>query len=382
MLADPASGPTARPLRRGQGPHRRRGRAGAVAGGRHPRRGGGRLRAQRRARDADPRPAQGHRRVRAEPGGDDRRRDRPRGRVDGGLPRRRRPARTAGRTAWPCRSGWTRRRSPGSRRGSSARRGTRRSVRDGARRDGAAGRGHGRRRPALPDDPPGGHRAGPVAARAGRRRPRQRGARRPGRRARRAHLARGRCARSPRRARSSPSTTSTCRATSCRRSRPTARPCCPGSGALRHAQDKLVMRERLAALGVPVPAFTPVATEADVEGFGAPRRLAAGAQGRDRRLRRQGRLGRRATSARPSRCCAAGCGCWPRSTCRCTRELAALVARSPDGQARRVAGRRDGAVRRGLRRGGRPRAGPVARSAAWRRRTSRCGSPTSSAWSA
>ncbi|MHB8961264.1 MAG: 5-(carboxyamino)imidazole ribonucleotide synthase, partial [Candidatus Limnocylindrales bacterium] len=27
----------------------------------------------------------------------------------------------------------------------------------------------------------------------------------------------------------------------------------PGSAALRHAQDKLVMRERLAALGVPVP---------------------------------------------------------------------------------------------------------------------------------
>jgi 5-(carboxyamino)imidazole ribonucleotide synthase len=43
----------------------------------------------------------------------------------------------------------------------------------------------------------------------------------------------------------------------------------PGSAALRHAQDKLVMRERLAGLGVPVPAFTPVATLRDVEGFGA-----------------------------------------------------------------------------------------------------------------
>ena len=42
----------------------------------------------------------------------------------------------------------------------------------------------------------------------------------------------------------------------------------PGSAALRHAQDKLVMRERLSALGVPVPAFTPVATARDVEGFG------------------------------------------------------------------------------------------------------------------
>ncbi|MCW2622619.1 MAG: putative phosphoribosylaminoimidazole carboxylase ATPase subunit [Frankiales bacterium] len=43
----------------------------------------------------------------------------------------------------------------------------------------------------------------------------------------------------------------------------------PGSRALRHAQDKLVMRERLAGLGVRVPAFIPVATLRDVEGFGA-----------------------------------------------------------------------------------------------------------------
>ena len=41
----------------------------------------------------------------------------------------------------------------------------------------------------------------------------------------------------------------------------------PGSAALRHAQDKIVMRERLAALGVPVPPFCPVATVRDVEGF-------------------------------------------------------------------------------------------------------------------
>jgi 5-(carboxyamino)imidazole ribonucleotide synthase len=41
----------------------------------------------------------------------------------------------------------------------------------------------------------------------------------------------------------------------------------PGSAALRHAQDKIVMRERLAALGVPVPPFTPVASVRDIEGF-------------------------------------------------------------------------------------------------------------------
>ncbi len=45
-------------------------------------------------------------------------------------------------------------------------------------------------------------------------------------------------------------------------------PIAPGSAALRHAQDKVVMRERLAALGVPVPPFVPVATREDVEGFG------------------------------------------------------------------------------------------------------------------
>ena len=41
----------------------------------------------------------------------------------------------------------------------------------------------------------------------------------------------------------------------------------PGSAALRHAQDKLVMRERLAGLGVPVPAFCPVATREQLAGF-------------------------------------------------------------------------------------------------------------------
>jgi 5-(carboxyamino)imidazole ribonucleotide synthase len=43
----------------------------------------------------------------------------------------------------------------------------------------------------------------------------------------------------------------------------------PGSAALVHAQDKLVQRRRLAELGVPVPAFAPVASPADVAAFGA-----------------------------------------------------------------------------------------------------------------
>src|SRR5919198_3447361 len=42
----------------------------------------------------------------------------------------------------------------------------------------------------------------------------------------------------------------------------------PGPDALVHAQDKLVMRERLAALGVPVPEFAAVSEVADVVKFG------------------------------------------------------------------------------------------------------------------
>lgn len=41
----------------------------------------------------------------------------------------------------------------------------------------------------------------------------------------------------------------------------------PGSGALRYTQDKLAMRERLSALGIPCPRFAPVATIADVKAF-------------------------------------------------------------------------------------------------------------------
>jgi 5-(carboxyamino)imidazole ribonucleotide synthase len=42
----------------------------------------------------------------------------------------------------------------------------------------------------------------------------------------------------------------------------------PGPDALVHAQDKLVMREKLAALGVPVPEFAAVSEVADVVKFG------------------------------------------------------------------------------------------------------------------
>ena len=41
----------------------------------------------------------------------------------------------------------------------------------------------------------------------------------------------------------------------------------PGSGALKYTQDKLAMRERLTALGIPCPRFAPVASIADVKAF-------------------------------------------------------------------------------------------------------------------
>ncbi|BBG04452.1 5-(carboxyamino)imidazole ribonucleotide synthase [Pseudonocardia autotrophica] len=43
----------------------------------------------------------------------------------------------------------------------------------------------------------------------------------------------------------------------------------PPPEALLHAQDKLVMRRRLSAMGLPMPQFAPVAAAADVDAFGA-----------------------------------------------------------------------------------------------------------------
>jgi 5-(carboxyamino)imidazole ribonucleotide synthase len=41
----------------------------------------------------------------------------------------------------------------------------------------------------------------------------------------------------------------------------------PGAGVLRYTQDKLAMRQRLGALGVPCPRFAPVSSLADVQAF-------------------------------------------------------------------------------------------------------------------
>jgi 5-(carboxyamino)imidazole ribonucleotide synthase len=106
----------------------------------------------------------------------------------------------------------------------------------------------------------------------------------------------------------------------------------PGSAALRHAQDKLVMRERLAALGVPVPAFTPVATRRDVEGFaghvGWPLVLKAATGGYDGKG-----VWVVSDASAAEEVLASGVRLLAEERVPLRRELAAVVARSPYGQA-------------------------------------------------
>ncbi len=106
----------------------------------------------------------------------------------------------------------------------------------------------------------------------------------------------------------------------------------PGSVALRHAQDKLIMRERLAGLGIPVPAFLPVATLADVEGFarhnGWPIVLKAATGGYDGKG-----VWIVADAAEAAEVIGSGIRLLAEALVPLQRELAAVVARSPYGQA-------------------------------------------------
>ncbi len=110
----------------------------------------------------------------------------------------------------------------------------------------------------------------------------------------------------------------------------------PGPDALEHAQDKLVMRRRLSAAGVPCPRWAEVRTREDVDVFGdevgwpvvlkTPR---GGYDGKGVRLVESGVdaadwLDRLAPGAP---------GLLAEERVPFTRELAALVARSPSGQA-------------------------------------------------
>ncbi|MQW75875.1 5-(carboxyamino)imidazole ribonucleotide synthase [Nocardioides sp. dk4132] len=106
----------------------------------------------------------------------------------------------------------------------------------------------------------------------------------------------------------------------------------PGPEALVHAQDKGVMRERLAELGVPCPRNAIVADVADVEAFGLPCVL---------KTTRGGYDGKGVWFVRSVEDCAepfaaaaaAGVRLLAEELVDFRRELSALVARSPSGQA-------------------------------------------------
>ncbi len=106
----------------------------------------------------------------------------------------------------------------------------------------------------------------------------------------------------------------------------------PGPDALVHAQDKAVMRERLGALGVPCPRNAVVATTADVEAFGFPCVLKTTRGGYD------GKgvwfVASVAECEEPFAAAAtAGVALLAEERVDFRRELSALVARSPSGQA-------------------------------------------------
>ncbi|WP_141587162.1 5-(carboxyamino)imidazole ribonucleotide synthase [Actinomadura sp. WMMA1423] len=114
-------------------------------------------------------------------------------------------------------------------------------------------------------------------------------------------------------------------------------PCRPGSAALAHAQDKLVMRERLSGLGVPCPAYAPVPSPepaAFLEAFGREhgwplvlKSTRGGYDGKGVWIARDPEEARVA-----DRLQAEGVDLLVEEHVPFRRELAALVARSPYGQ--------------------------------------------------
>ncbi|MDN5750884.1 MAG: 5-(carboxyamino)imidazole ribonucleotide synthase [Pseudonocardia sp.] len=108
----------------------------------------------------------------------------------------------------------------------------------------------------------------------------------------------------------------------------------PGPDALLFAQDKLVMRDRLTELGVPVPPYRPVHEPADVAAFGAEhgwpvvlKAVRGGYDGRGVWMLPE------ADDGLVGELLAAGTPLMAERAVPLRRELAALVARSPHGQA-------------------------------------------------
>jgi 5-(carboxyamino)imidazole ribonucleotide synthase len=106
----------------------------------------------------------------------------------------------------------------------------------------------------------------------------------------------------------------------------------PSSAALLHAQDKLVMRRRLQELGVPIPGFAPVESAADLSAFasdvGWPVVLKAATGGYDGKG-----VWVVASAEEAAPVLASGVRLLAEQFVPLQRELAAVVARSPYGQA-------------------------------------------------
>jgi 5-(carboxyamino)imidazole ribonucleotide synthase len=104
----------------------------------------------------------------------------------------------------------------------------------------------------------------------------------------------------------------------------------PGSAALRYTQDKLAMRERLSALGVPCPRFAPVSSVAEAAAFTAGRwpvvlkAISGGYDGKG--------VWVCASASEVEDVLAHGVALLAEEFVPFRRELAALVARSPSGQ--------------------------------------------------
>lgn len=106
----------------------------------------------------------------------------------------------------------------------------------------------------------------------------------------------------------------------------------PGPEALVHAQDKVVMREAMALLGAPQPRWAVVASAADVEAFGFPCVLKVSRGGYDGRgvwvVREPGDVAEPLATAQER-----GVRLLAEELVDFRRELSAIVARAPSGQA-------------------------------------------------
>jgi 5-(carboxyamino)imidazole ribonucleotide synthase len=104
----------------------------------------------------------------------------------------------------------------------------------------------------------------------------------------------------------------------------------PGPGALRYTQDKLAMRQRLSALGIPCPRFAAVSSLPDVAAFAGGdwpvvlKAVSGGYDGKGVWVCR--------SAAEAEEVIAHGIPLMAEEFVPFTRELAALVARSPSGQ--------------------------------------------------